>query len=193
MNEKPSAAQDEAAYSPHRDVESVRDLTERNIALIGELEAVAKAKRSFTDRVVDQITCFCGNVAFIWAHLALFTIWIVLNLTHVTHFDHYPFSLLTLVVALEAIFLVSFILISDNRQARLLERRGHLDLQINLLSEQENTKILTMLLAIQEHLGIEDNKRDTSVLLEAAEPASMIQQIEQMMEDEDGGSVSTTV
>ena len=164
---------------------SVQELTARNLALIAELEATAKTNRTITDRIVDHITGFCGRIVFVWAHLVWFGTWITLNITRHAHFDHYPFSMLTLIVALEAIFLSSFILISQNRQARLLERRGHLDLQINLLAEQENTKILTMLLTIQNHLGITDNQQETSVLIEAAQPGSMIQQIEQMMDDED--------
>ena len=56
-------------------------------------------------------------------------------------------------VSLEAIFLSTFILISQNQDTRISERRNHLDLQINLLSEQENTKMLMMLQAIAEKVG----------------------------------------
>src|SRR3954463_11890511 len=70
-------------------------------------------------------------------------------------FDPYPFGLLTMVVSLEAIFLATFVLLSQNRQAEDAEQRAELDLQINLLSEHEITRILTLVDAIADHLGLE--------------------------------------
>ena len=94
-------------------------------------------------------------MAFIWTHVAWFGVWIGYNLiVPRPPFDPFPFALLTLVVSLEAIFLSTFILISENRQARLGDRRNLLDLQINLLAEQENTKMLAMLRRIAEHLDV---------------------------------------
>ena len=69
-------------------------------------------------------------------------------------FDPFPYTFLTLVVSLEAIFLSIFILISQNQETQLTERRKHLDLQINLLAEQENTKMLQLLIAISEKVGV---------------------------------------
>jgi uncharacterized membrane protein len=71
----------------------------------------------------------------------------------VPHFDQFPFTFLTLVVSLEAIFLSTFILISQNLETRISKRRSHLDLQLNLLSEQENTKMIVMLHAIAAKVG----------------------------------------
>jgi uncharacterized membrane protein len=99
-------------------------------------------------------------------------------------FDPYPFNFLTLVVSLEAIFLSTFILISGNRQARLDERRSHLDLQINLLSEQENTKMLKLLQQIADKVGIEcDGDPDISVLEQATRPEELAAQIEATVEE----------
>ena len=72
-----------------------------------------------------------------------------------TIFDPYPFGLLTMIVSLEAIFLATFVLLSQNRQAEDAEQRAELDLQINLLSEHEITRILTLVDAIADHLGLE--------------------------------------
>jgi uncharacterized membrane protein len=70
-------------------------------------------------------------MAFVWVHVLLFSVWIIANtVMPIKSLDPYPFSFLTLVVSLEAIFLSTFILISENRQARIDERRNHLDLQI---------------------------------------------------------------
>jgi uncharacterized membrane protein len=69
-------------------------------------------------------------------------------------FDPYPFGLLTTIVSLEAIFLSTFVLVSQNRQAAIAERRAELDLQINLLAEYEVTRILTMVDALAKQRKI---------------------------------------
>ncbi|MCM5679552.1 DUF1003 domain-containing protein [Schlegelella sp. S2-27] len=75
---------------------------------------------------------------FIWLHAFAFAAWITLNVwPGADHPDPYPFIFLTLMVSLEAIFLSTLVLISQNDDARVAERRNALDLQINLLSEQE--------------------------------------------------------
>jgi uncharacterized membrane protein len=66
-------------------------------------------------------------------------------------FDPFPYQRLSTVVLLESIFLSLFILMSQNRSNIQADQRNHLDLQINLLSEEENTKMLQMLQAICEH------------------------------------------
>ena len=97
----------------------------------------------------------------------------------------YPYQLLLTVISMEAIFLTTFILISQNRQGRLAERRSHLDLQINLLSEQENTKMLSMLESIIKHLDIPDGDPEVSMLEEATQPERLVHQIEEAIEQED--------
>jgi len=98
----------------------------------------------------DIIARFCGSFTFVWVHLIWFGAWVIVNdLPGVPHFDPFPFTFLTLVVSLEAIFLSAFILTSQNHETRLSERRNQLDLQINLLTEQENTKMIAILQAIK--------------------------------------------
>jgi uncharacterized membrane protein len=98
--------------------------------------------------------------------------------------DPYPFSFLTLVVSLEAIFLSTFIMISENRQGRLEERRSHLDLQINLLAEQENTKMLQLLTSIARKLEVEDGgDPSVTVLEQATRPDALLKQIDQVAEE----------
>ena len=131
-----------SGHNPH----TVEELTKRNVETIARLEEVAKVDRPKSDHIADAITRFCGSMAFVWAHLLGFSIWIFINvLPGFDHFDPYPFTILTLVVSLEAIFLSTFILISQNHETRLSERRNQLDLQINLLAEEENTKMLTLI------------------------------------------------
>ena len=171
---------------PIQHPQTVDELTKSNIEAVTGLEHAAQAKRTRTDHIVDAITAFCGHMAFVWVHVAWFGIWILINLLpglpHQLHFDPYPFQLLTLVVSLEAIFLSTFILISQNRQSGIADLRNHLDLQINLLAEQENTKALRMLAAIQKHLGVPDGDPEVSVLEEATQPERLMEQIEQAVE-----------
>ena len=86
-----------------------------------------------------MIANFCGSMTFVWIHVGWFGGWIVINAATRFQFDPFPFTFLTLVVSLEAIFLSTFILISQNQETRMTERRNHLDLQINMLAEKEDT------------------------------------------------------
>ena len=98
----------------------------------------------------------------------------------IAHFDSFPFNFLTLIVSLEAIFLSTFILISQNHETRLSERRNQLDLQINLLTEQENTKMLTLLGRIAEKVGVKiDDDPTLQVLEQATRPEQLVDQIEE--------------
>lgn len=167
---------------------TVDELTRRNVEVVAHLDEAAKAKRTATDCAVDSITDFCGRMTFVWVHVVWFAAWILINtlraVPHRWRFDPYPFQFLTLTVSLEAIFLSAFILISQNRQGRLAERRNHLDLQINLLSEQENTKMLAMLETIQKHLGVLDHDPEVSMYEESTQPERLVQQIEKVIEHE---------
>jgi uncharacterized membrane protein len=94
---------------------------------------------------------------------------------------------LTLVVSLEAIFLSTFIMISQNQETRLTERRNHLDLQINLLTEQENTRMLVMLSAIAKKLGVkEGDSKEAAALAEATKPENVAQQIDDAIQGASG-------
>jgi uncharacterized membrane protein len=168
----------DGAYHRPRTVE---DLTRRNVETIIHLEEAAKANRTKSDHVADAITRFCGSMWFVWAHLIGFAGWIIVNIIPgVGHFDPFPFTFLTLVVSLEAIFLSTFILISQNHETRLSERRNHLDLQVNLLSEQENTKMLTIIERIAKKLGVRtDDDPSLQVLEQATRPEELVQQIEE--------------
>jgi uncharacterized membrane protein len=168
------------AMPPPSDNDSVHDLTQRNVQLIRELEESAKRERSPSDKVAEAIAKFCGSMTFVWVHIIWFGVWTVINVfPGLPHIDPFPFTFLTLVVSLEAIFLSTFILISQNHDAKISERRNHLDLQINLLSEQENTKMIAMLQAIAAKVGA-DLAEDPHLQAMSAdtEPDKVVQQIQ---------------
>lgn len=161
--------------------ETVEELTQRNVETVLELEEAAKAGRSTSDRFASSIAGFCGSMSFVWLHVGWFAIWIAVNaLPGLHHFDPFPFTFLTLCVSLEAIFLSTFILISQNHETRLSERRNHLDLQVNLLAEQENTKMLSLLVEIAQKVGVRTDKDPTvQVLEQATHPKKLVEQIEE--------------
>lgn len=89
------------------------------------------------DRIADHVTKFAGSLRFVYLHGIWFGIWILLNVTNVIgseHFDSYPFGLLTMIVSLEAIFLSTFVMVSQNRQAARSDLRSQVDFESNLQS-----------------------------------------------------------
>lgn len=177
----------DARHAPQRDRDSsasAEELTARNVHAIIELEQAAKLKRTTSQRMSHAIAKFCGSMAFFWVHVAWFGVWIVMNtLPGVHHVDPFPFTFLTLLVSLEAIFLSTFILIAQNEETRQTDRRNALDLQINLLTEQENTKMLQMLSRIATKLDVRvDDDPALSVLEQATRPDKLAEQIDQASE-----------
>ena len=162
---------------------TVEELTAQNVKAIAELERAAQKGTSLGDRLAGRITAFCGSMTFVWVHVAWFMAWIGSNTILPWRIDPYPFNFLTLVVSLEAIFLSTFIMISENRQERIDERRSHLDLQINLLAEQENTKTLELLKQIALKLGLDPSGDPTVAVLEqATRPETLLKQIDESIE-----------
>ncbi len=132
---------------------------EKNIEAIRKLENETLRSLSTVEHIADKVTSFAGSSPFILLHVLWFGVWIFINsgvIPTVTPFDPFPFSFLTLVVSLEAIFLTLLVLMSQNRMTKEADKRAHLDLQINMLDEQETTLILKMVQKITKHLGLED-------------------------------------
>lgn len=133
--------------------------TRRNIQAIQELEAEFLHERTALERFTDSVTRFAGSPGFLIAHALLLAAWLGVNAGPWV-FDPYPYQFLNFVVAVEAIFLATFVLMAQNRQSRQAEHWAHLALQIGLLSEQESTKMLEMLRSISGRLGLEGPARD---------------------------------
>jgi uncharacterized membrane protein len=164
---------------------SLSSLTKRNVEIIAELEKAADAERSVTDRLADAISRFVGSMRFVYIHIVWFGIWIAASslpfIPVAWRIDPFPYTFLTFVVSLEAIFLSTFILISQNHEEHIARRRNHLDLQINLLSEQENSQMLKMLDAIHRQLQIGSDPA-AQALQEATRPETMVAQIKTVIE-----------
>jgi uncharacterized membrane protein len=128
----------------------------RNIATMVALRQQAEGRRGAQERLADRITAFTGSMVFVYLHLAVIGGWVAINLgwLAIPPFDPYPFGLLTMIGSLEAIFLSTFVLISQNRMMAAADRRAELDLQIGLLAEHEITRIVILLDAVARHLGV---------------------------------------
>ena len=135
----------------------VADVIEENICTIAEVRRAEERNKTAQDKVADTITAFAGSMWFIYIHVAWFGAWVLINfdLTPLPKFDPYPFNFLTMVVSLEAIFLATFVLISQNKMGQVADRRADLDLQINLLAEYEITRILRLVDAMAVKMNIE--------------------------------------
>lgn len=173
-------------YAKQQDNSKLQELTATNVEAIAQMESDAQLKRGLGSRLSDSITQFGGSMPFVYLHITWFVIWILWNqlplIPDNLRIDPFPFTFLTFVVSLEAIFLSTFILISQNHEERLARRRNHLDLQINLLSEVENSKMLRMLEAIQNKLGIEDDDDEVRILEERTDPSAILEQIKSSIE-----------
>ena len=90
------------------------------------------------DRAADKVTAFAGSLNFVYMHTVWFTVWVLINVGAVgaaTKFDKFPFGLLTMIVSLEAIFLSTFVMVSQNRMAARDNLRANLDFENNIRSE----------------------------------------------------------
>jgi len=90
------------------------------------------------DKAADKVTNFAGSLRFVYLHSVWFGIWILINIGLIgasARFDKFPFGLLTMIVSLEAIFLSTFVMVSQNRQAKRADFRSDLDFENNLRAE----------------------------------------------------------
>jgi uncharacterized membrane protein len=162
---------------------ALSNVIERNIRTIIHLRMSAARKRGIQDQIADVITSFSGRMIFVYVHIVWFGIWIVLNTGRfgVRPFDPFPYGLLTMVVSLEAIFLSTFVLISQNRSSQEAEHRADLDMHIGLLTEHELTRVLQMLDAIQDKMGIENDEDSELADLEMeTKPEDVLAEIERL-------------
>lgn len=171
----------------HRgDNPALSNVIERNIRTIIRLRLKAARERTVQDRIADGITLFSGRMLFAYMHVVWFAAWVLLNSGRfgIVPFDPFPYGLLTMIVSLEAIFLSTFVLVSQNRMSVESEHRADLDLHIGLLTEHELTRVLQMLDAIQDKLGIENDADSELADLEMeTKPEDVLAEIARLQQD----------
>lgn len=110
------------------------------------------------EKMADGMTSKFGSNSFLFANALLFVSWVLINTNQIKSipaFDPFPFNLLTTVVSLEAIVLAIFVLISQNRTAKVDDLREEIHLQLNIISEKEVTKLIKMMALLLEKNGID--------------------------------------
>ncbi|WP_242919493.1 DUF1003 domain-containing protein [Pontibacter liquoris] len=133
------------------------EVVERNIKALLERKQQEDRKRPFQDKVADAITRFAGSMAYVYIHLVIYGLWVIWNLgwLGLKPFDE-SFVVLAMIASVEAIFLSTFVLISQNRMAAQADKRAELDLQVSLLSEHEVTNLIKLVRAIAHKMDIKE-------------------------------------
>ena len=165
---------------------------QRNVAAIAELEKAAQEQRSRSERIAGAIGGWVATMSFVMIHAVVLAVWIYLNRPASPYrFDPFPYGILILILAVEAIVLTTFVLISQRHETRAAERRSHLNLQISLLSESEMTKVITTLRTISMHLGLPDLAEDETFRELAKE--THVEHVAQAIDDQlaDAAAVKT--
>ena len=140
-----------------RDTPQMAAVVERNIKALLARARQEERDKPLQGKLADRITGFTGSMRFVYLHLAIFGTWIVVNLgwTPLPRFDR-SFVVLAMIASVEAIFLSTFVLISQNRMQALADKRADLDLQVSLLAEHEVTRLVQLVTQIARRLGVDE-------------------------------------
>jgi len=141
----------------------------RNMARMKKRRSEEQVNATASERVSDAVTRFAGSITFVVIHATVYGAWLAINLRAVPGIKPFDpsFVVLAMEASVEAIFLSTFVLISQNRMMGAAARQSDLDLQINLLAEHELTRLVSLVDAIATKMGVE------------AVPAGELDEIEQ--------------
>ncbi len=167
------------------DPSSLNSALRRNIEVLRERRQEEAQNRRLSDRLSDAITGFTGSMLFVLLHLAIYGFWIVANLgwvPGVTPWDP-TFVVLAMIASVEAIFLSTFVLISQNRMAAAADQRADLALQIGLLTEHEVTNLIRMVRRLSERMKVEVPSAEVSELERNVAPEAVLDAMESRDEE----------
>ena len=176
----------ESPTAPPAKPPGLSSVLERNIRTLSDRKLREEQEASVQDRLAGEVTRFTGSMAFVYLHLALFGFWIIANLGWVPAVPVWDpsFVILAMWASVEAIFLSTFVLISQNRAARAADRRAALDLQINLLTEHEVTRLIALTTAIANKLNVhEAQEPDLAELKCDVAPEAVLDTLERQSND----------
>jgi uncharacterized membrane protein len=166
----------------HDPDEGLSPTLERNIGALVERRRRELRAATTQDKLADAITAFTGSMRFVYLHVAVFGFWIIANLHWLPGIPAWDesFVVLAMVASVEAIFLSTFVLISQNRMTAEADKRADLDLQISLLAEHELTEVARLLTQVAERLDVKpDAKRDLEEAARDIAPERVLDKIEQ--------------
>ena len=160
--------------------EDLSSALRRNIAALEERRRQETASAPMEARIAEAITRFTGSMRFVYVHLALYGAWIAANLGAVPGVPKFDpsFVVLAMVASVEAIFLSTFVLISQNRMQAEADRRAELDLQISLLAEHEVTTLMQLVDRIADRLGVPRDDPEIEEAKRDVDPSSVLHAIE---------------
>lgn len=161
-------------------------VVERNVRALLARRAEEDQAKPRSERIADGVTRFAGSMTFVYIHLVMYGAWILVNLgviPGVPRFDP-TFVILAMEASVEAIFLSTFVLISQNRMAALADKRADLDLQVSLLSEHEITRMLSLVQQIAGKMAIQEAADpELDELVRDVHPEKVLDKIESNAED----------
>jgi uncharacterized membrane protein len=172
------------AHSPAHHPEKPDKISRRR-RIIRSFEAKALSHRTFAEKIADYINGSFGSIWFLVINVYWFAVWIILNINvipGVVPFDPFPFGFLTMVVSLEAIVLSIFVLLSQNRAAQTASLREELHLQVNLIAEEEITKVLELLSEIRTKVGIKRADPELEKMLERIDTSYIERALQKQVE-----------
>ncbi|MFO6446106.1 DUF1003 domain-containing protein [Erythrobacter sp. NE805] len=151
-----------------------------NIVALATREDEENARAPWSERLARVITAFTGSMVFVWVHVAIVAAWIAVNLGWLPgpRFDP-SFVILASAASVEAIFLSTFVLISQNRMAALADRRADLDLHISLLTEHELTRLAELLHRIAERLEVPVDRAELAEIERDVVAGEVLDEIDQ--------------
>jgi len=163
------------------DLQEMR-VVERNISALLDRRREENRAKTFQERIADRITRFAGSMVFVYLHVVIFGLWIFINVGWIPFIPRFDPSLVILAMeaSVEAIFLSTFVLITQNRMAALADKRADLDLQVSLLAEHEITRLITLVRAIADRMNIEaSHDPELSELSRDVQPERVLDKIEE--------------
>ena len=164
--------------------------------VVQSFEAKELKKRSWSVRLADDLTSTFGSIAFSSLNVVVFIIWILINtgkVSGVSAFDPFPFPLMTTIVSLEAIILTLIVLMSQNRQSFISSLREEIDMQVNIASEKEITKILQILTKIADKQGIKLEDKELTEMLKEIEVSYIERKLEEQLLEKPNSTIKTIV
>jgi uncharacterized membrane protein len=162
------------------------DTLKQNIAALGERDRAEEIGAPIGERIARRISDFAGSMRFVVLHLLLYGAWIVINLGWLPILPRFDptFVVLAMAASVEAIFLSTFVLITQNRMAAAADRRAALDLHVNLLAEHELTKVAELVQRIAERLGVPADAPELREVTRDVEPTQVLDALDQRRREE---------
>ncbi|XIA62219.1 DUF1003 domain-containing protein [Bradyrhizobium sp. TZ2] len=152
----------------------------KTIEALREQRKQEKRNASREEKLANAITAFTGSMRFVYLHLVIYGVWIAWNLIPgIPHFDP-TFVILAMEASVEAIFLSTFVLISQNRAQAATDKRDDLDLHINLVAEHELTRLIEMVSAIAQKIDVRTGtEQEVAEITKDVAPEVLLKEIEQ--------------